>query len=431
LRAVAQLRGFAASYHDPTPLPDCNLAVPLSLLKEVEGSRAEPVYLLPESDGSVQARWQEGAVPQQRTVSVVPELADVVLPVLPNQWIENPPTLRQAIADAALCVDPSVARYALGCIQLRGKQGDVSSADAHQVFRQSGFQFGTEANLLFYPSHVFSGKELAGELPVQFGVTDEHVVLGSGPWLFWLPLEKEATFPNIDSVIPKAEQVVTSLQLSPSDMAFLTENLAKLPGSEDADQPLTLDLNGRVAIRGRTGDKGPVTEMWLCNSQRSGKEIRINTNRQYLRQALQFGFDRLSLFSPEMPIVCDDEQRTYLWAPLTSKDTIPAGKSVVIESPTDNPRANSTSTNQSVSRRTSSMRVRKDPAPTPPSAAAAPTQTPGKDPSVVEQAVALRSSLRDVLGQVNNLLRAIQRQRKQEKFLRTTLASLKELQSVA
>ena len=53
------------------------------------------------------------------------------------------------------------------------------------------------------------------------------------------------------------------------------------------------------------------------------------------------------------------------------------------------------------------------------------------EPSVTDQLLALRTTLREALERVNGVARAIKRQKKQEKFLRATLASLKELQSVA
>lgn len=54
-----------------------------------------------------------------------------------------------------------------------------------------------------------------------------------------------------------------------------------------------------------------------------------------------------------------------------------------------------------------------------------------EEASVIEQALALRSTLRDTLGKVNNLVRAIKHQKKQERLLRSTLSSLRQLQSVA
>jgi hypothetical protein len=64
-------------------------------------------------------------------------------------------------------------------------------------------------------------------------------------------------------------------------------------------------------------------------------------------------------------------------------------------------------------------------------APAAPLSVPEKEPSVTDQAITIRNGLRDMLVQVNRLVRAIKRQKKQERFLRSTLASLRELQNVA
>ena len=78
------------------------------------------------------------------------------------------------------------------------------------------------------------------------------------------------------------------------------------------------------------------------------------------------------------------------------------------------------------------MATRKNAAPPAQETVSRPSDSPpSREPSVSDQAISLRSALRDLLGQVNNLVRAIKRQKKQEKFLRSTLASLKELQSVA
>lgn len=49
----------------------------------------------------------------------------------------------------------------------------------------------------------------------------------------------------------------------------------------------------------------------------------------------------------------------------------------------------------------------------------------------LEQVVALRSSLKSVLGQTNELIRTLKRQRREARVVETTLASLRQLQSVA
>ena len=57
------------------------------------------------------------------------------------------------------------------------------------------------------------------------------------------------------------------------------------------------------------------------------------------------------------------------------------------------------------------------------------TEELGGDP--IQEAEALRTQLRDVLKKVGRLLHALKRQRRQNQLVRSTLASLKQLQEVA
>ena len=47
---------------------------------------------------------------------------------------------------------------------------------------------------------------------------------------------------------------------------------------------------------------------------------------------------------------------------------------------------------------------------------------------LIEQAQSVRTKLRELLAETNELLRAAKRQRQQERLVRSTLASLKQLQ---
>ena len=63
--------------------------------------------------------------------------------------------------------------------------------------------------------------------------------------------------------------------------------------------------------------------------------------------------------------------------------------------------------------------------------AAAPTPVPETDnSSPVEQAEALRDSLKEALGKTRELIRALKRQKKQTRAVESTLASLRQLQNV-
>ena len=58
-------------------------------------------------------------------------------------------------------------------------------------------------------------------------------------------------------------------------------------------------------------------------------------------------------------------------------------------------------------------------------------ETDASPQSAIAQAEALRDSLRDALLKANDLIGALKRQRRQTKLVQSTLASLKQLQSVA
>jgi hypothetical protein len=438
LRISAAFVGFAAQYDDTSPQEAYQATVPLSLLKEASGSRGGPITIGAADDGSPVIRWQNGAVPQQRSVS--PPIEAVPTPVMPKSFTENPAELRQAIHSALDATDPMCSRYALGCLCLRGVQGDVTATDGHQVYRHGGFRFEIKDELLVEPSTVFGLKELVSDQALFFGATKSHAVFLSGRWTIWMPRLKEGRFPKVDGVIP-AEPVVAAVELSAGDLVFLGENLPRLPGGEAMYRAVTFDLNGSVAIRGRHDETGAVTELRLTNSQRSGEELRVNCDRRYLQRAAALGFTRFQFHSPAAPIVCRDDGRLYFWASLTPEDAIAASQdAVVIESPTGAAPVPPVRHQSTPPRRTISMATRQKkqstttptttttPAPSEPVQETGPTESQG---GLVEQALALRQSLRSTLGQMNDLLRAIKRQRKQERLMRSTLSSLKQLQSVA
>ena len=51
--------------------------------------------------------------------------------------------------------------------------------------------------------------------------------------------------------------------------------------------------------------------------------------------------------------------------------------------------------------------------------------------SPIEQAVALRTALREAASQANELMRSLKREKRKSKLLQSSLAALKELQRVA
>ncbi len=80
-------------------------------------------------------------------------------------------------------------------------------------------------------------------------------------------------------------------------------------------------------------------------------------------------------------------------------------------------------------------RTTASPSPADTSTAAAETKpaetNPAKQPGPIEQATQLHTALREALKATGALVRTLRKQKKQERLFKTTLASLRELQSVA
>lgn len=310
-----------------------NFHVPLGLLKSVGGHYSTPVSIERTTD-QVVARWLDGPIPQQSQWQE-PAAANVDEAwAAPTTWVEQNGQLMQALADATATTDSQTLRYALGCLQLRGEQGEIVATDGRQVLLQSGFVFGWEDTILVPGSRLFGYGELPRYSSIRIGRTESHVVLEFGPWRYWLAIEREGRFPRVDDVIPHPENATTRVSLERNDLRFLQDNLPRLPVSDSTHALITVDLNGSVALRTLSEDKSQVSELVLSNSARTGGEVRLVSDRRYLQRAAKLGLRDLCVYSPNAPVLCQDEQRKYVWALSTPEDAIkPTAGAIRVASP--------------------------------------------------------------------------------------------------
>jgi len=282
-------------------------------------------------------------------------------------------------------------------------------------------------------------------LPIDVGRTGDWITFRIGPWLVMLAAQKEGRYPKIDDVIPKPATAKSRLELSADDAKFLGEVLPRLPCDDPLFEPVTLDLNGRVLLRAREADRARPTQVELTASRLEGPAVTLNTNRNYLAQALRLGYWTLHSFGPESPILCADERRRLLWCLLDANSAIPRHEDpVCILPPTEQGRT--------VNRIRNALPHQQSPSPakapmpvtiTNPQVAASATAATPHDAqpakptctrqaaSTIEQALALRDALRVVAQQAGGLARSLKQQKRQARIVATTLASLKELHKVA
>jgi len=417
----------AVEYHVPGDHPEEAIAVPYLCLADCEGRQSEPVSLELADNDQVAASWSDAGVPQVVNYDI-PTVPDG-FPGVPDTLSENPPDLLGALRDAMDIAEPQASRYATNTVKLRGNTGVIAATDGHQLLSQHGFQFDWDDDVLIPKTTVFGSNELRRDQPVEIGRSDGWISVRVGPWTFHLAIEKEARFPVVDDHIGTTEAALASFHISDSDASFLSKSLKRLPIEDDLYLPVTVDLNGRVAIRARPSDASQITELLLTQSTRSGEPVRINTNRKYLGRAMKLGFRSVHVFDSKTPVLCQDDRRSYVWALLDPESAIVSSKDAIrIESQTETmpakttntkPRRTNTQMSQTGSQRDKSTK----------SNGTAQVQNEGVD-ALIENATALKASLRESLTKTSVLIAELKRHRKQAKLVSSTLASLRQLQAV-
>jgi hypothetical protein len=332
--------------------------------------------------------------------------------------------LNEAVATAAA----ASTRYALDHVQLKGA-GEVIASDAKQLLIQGGFDFPWNDDVLVSRVGLAAVKSLTRFEAVQVGRTEGFVWIRTGPWSIALPIATDGRYPDVHAIIPSRKADTTRLVLDATDADLLVAVLPDLPGSDDPARPVTVDLNGSIAIRAKAADQAQATELLLPRSQRSGPALRLVLDRNHLRRARKLGFDAIDIVSPTRPVVCRSESRIYVAMPLVESLAIPPSEDVL--------RVGDTALVRSSAARSTAPIPTLAPATVDPSAQAtaagldkaknprAPTVARGP----IDEAAAIQSDLRNVISRVRGLSALIRRQRTQHRLVKQ-LNSLKQIQCV-
>jgi hypothetical protein len=400
------------------------IAFRASVLAEFEGRRDDPVELEQLSFGKGQARWTDGGVPRVIDLETVTPDSVPEFPALPKRWTPLPTGFLRALDEVARTTARESARFALTRLQLRGKTGEIIATDGRQLLLQGGFTFPWSDTVLVPRVPAFGSRDLAGEEQVAVGRTKTHVAVKLGPWSFLLGIDTQSRFPDVQAAIPRVTAGAARLHIDPQDAAFLAANLPQLPGGDDKS-PVTLDLHGPVALRGRDEKQG-ITELVLARSKASGPPVRLSTDRRYLMRAAQLGFHDVDIAGPDKPVVCRSDARLYVWMPLGDTEAIPPGPDMRRVSSAEGPPP----TPPEPERRGAPMPAPRANGPTPddgrPNGSAEPERWGIAE--VIAETEALRGLLHDASARTARLLAALKHQRRRSRAVQQAMQSLKELQ---
>ncbi|MBM4073759.1 MAG: hypothetical protein FJ271_33290 [Planctomycetes bacterium] len=421
LRIQAQGPTAGLEYHDPGAHDSEVVAIPVHALADFEGKGEGLVELSSDANGSL-ASWKDGVVPRTRRYENV-ALNDLPrMPTVPETMTELPPSFIEAMREAAATASTSRVRYAVDCIQLRGHDGKIIATDGRHLLVQSGFPL-PWPDLLVPALPVFGCRDLPLDQPVQVGKSDNFLTMRMEPWTLHLAIDKDSRYPNVESIIPKASS--TTIHLAQQDAEFLGKTLSSLPGNDEEYAPITLDVNGQVVVRARGEEQQQPTEVVLCHSTASGRAVRLTMNRRYLARALHLGFSEIRIGDPAMPVLCDSENRNYVWQGLPTEGAVRESPNALrILSDETNPRV------------TEPKRERKRSPMANDHAQAngvheSDSKTNGSGiNALITEVETLKAQLRECYGRANQIGVAIKRQRKQAQVVQSTLLQLRQLQQV-
>jgi hypothetical protein len=429
-----QYEDVALQYHLPGSRPPEILSLPVAALQDFEGSKDSTVTLEKVAD-TVNARWDDAGVPQVKEYPFTDPAKFPPFPEVPSKRTPLPEAFLKALDDAARTVAVESARYATTRLQLRGARGEVVGTDGRQLLLQGGFSLPWKEDVLVPALDVFNCKELHTEGTVAIGRTDTHVCITMGPWTFFLLIDPVGRYPSVDNVIPRTTNNATTCTWSPEDAVFLIRALPRLPGQGEEHNPVTVDLDSKVAVRARGEGQGRVAEVVLSRSQVSGPPVRFVTDRTFLVRAAQLGFMEFRVLSPDKPIVCRDGRKIYLWVPLGADSAIPPSEDVLritsdqeVVSPAAPPgeRKKVEVTTPRISAQRS--RGRGLPAARVNGTASGPQGT-GLG-ALIEEAQSLKVALRETYTRLSRLVAGLKRHRRQSRLVSATLASLKALRQM-
>jgi hypothetical protein len=429
LRARHRYAGLAVEYATGgDPGHGGVVALPLDALAEFEGNDDTPVTLEAAAPDRTTALWADRGIPQARAYAV-PSLDSLApFPEPPETWAEAPPALLAALAEASATAADDSPRYALGCLRLGGDRGAVAATDGHQLLIQGGFAFPWEGDRLVRRSPVFAAKALPRDRPLRVGATGTHVVLRAGPWTLFLEVQTGVRFPQVEEVVPAPGSAAARLRLDPADAAFLAAALGRLPGGGQVNAPVTVELNGRVAVRARGESGGPAAELVLSRSGYTGAAAKVATDRRLLARAVVLGFGAVELSGPAAPLVCRDGPRTFAWQPLAEAAVIEASDDAERITPgaaeARRVARSETSADGAGATRRRGDRPAAAPGPADPSPAAG--AAGAGLAGLIAEAEALAAGLAEARARAGRLAGALRRHRRRERQLAATLAALRQ-----
>jgi hypothetical protein len=307
----------------------CNLREPVTLAPEVldhicqgEGNVTFSEVASTEYGSRYSVSWQHGVV---RRIVDLDHTSPPPLVEHDCERVQVGDNLLEALQQTVQVTDDSSVRYALYCVQLDGRDGTVSATDGQQLLRFTGFDFPWDNEaILIRKNKLFAVSDFVKQKKASVGISGDHLLLDAGPWTLMLPIQRECRFPDLNRVIPEIAEATNRIDLNADDRRVLENCIGQLPGSDDAHQPVLVDLNGHVAFVGYSNDGSqPAATLKLDRSTHIGPDRQFHASRANLQRSAKLGATSFMVFPPGKPILARSDKMQFVWMPLENVSTGP------------------------------------------------------------------------------------------------------------
>jgi hypothetical protein len=393
------------------------LALPVSALAAIGGEGDGLVRLEAAGKDRGRASLVEEASSRSLTFPTRPPDTLPPFPAMPGKFQPLDRGFLSALREASRTAAPDRTKFALNRVLLQGKRGTAVATDSKQMLVQTGLNLPWSEDVLIPRLDVWEMPELREPEAVAIGRTASHVTVRIGSWLIAVMIDKSGRFPPYEEILPRPQAKATRLQLPPGEVKRLLHELPRLPGRDEDPATVLLDLGERVTVRGQ-GDDGD-GELELPEAKVDGPPVQVACDRRQLLRALRLGFGTIHIPSPDRPMFCRDEKRTFVWMPVTwhgSEAFRPPAKPAASEIPP------APVTIPSPLPETSKM---SDPSQNGHTATNGAPSPDLLDP--LAEAEALRALLYNAQGRLGRLLAALKQHRRQARAMRAAVTSLRRL----
>jgi len=377
-------------------------SLPWSGLQEVAKVGADDLTLTMEREQNC-VTWTENGTPVERCYPDGPSDETPAFFPAVEGWTPQSARLLTALNEASQTTAKESTRYALNCLLLRGKTRDMVATDSRQLLIQKGWEWPWSDD------------------PVEVGRSEKHVVFRLGPWTLGFPIDTKTRFPSVDSIIPDSSVTLATLVLDEADHNWLAEKIPRT--SRNSKQIATIELNGAVAVRCAEQDQSPDQEWILSQSRREGAETTFESDVCYLSRLHDLGLSRVEIPTGNSPFVARDSQQTYLWMGLSGEPSPRPENITRVASPR---MRGAGSLSQPSPRKRNVMTKPK----TTPSSSSEPAAEIDTVEQVIERATMVKTRLKDLQSEVQDLITALRGQKKQAKIVRNTIDSLQRLNTL-